>query len=85
MESNEQMWNITLTCPTGTYISDMKNFGFAYKKDRRINAPSHGYSLCHAAMYPLADPFNAGEPRYEEAILDAKANSRRILRGCEDS
>ena len=55
------MSNITLTCPKGTYISKMKNFGFAYKKDKRINAPSHGYSLCHAAMYPLDDPMNVDE------------------------
>lgn len=55
------MPNITLTCPTGTYISHMKNFGFAYKKDKRINAPSHGSSLCHAAMHPLDDPINADE------------------------
>jgi len=61
----------------------MKNFGFAYQKDKRINAPSHGYSLCHAAMYPLDDPLNADEVD-QKAEEDPQANSGRILATVKD-
>ena len=45
---------IQLNCPDGKYIKGLKDFGFLYQMDKRINAPSDAFSFCYKAENPLA-------------------------------
>ena len=46
--------NVKLSCPDGKYIKGLKDFGFLYQLDKRVNAPSDAFSFCYKAENPLA-------------------------------
>jgi len=47
---------INLKCQEGSYINDIKNFGFLYLYDKRVNGNSTGESICYAAENPEEKP-----------------------------
>jgi len=42
-------------CPRGSYISELKHFGFLYYKDKRVNHNSDAEEICYEAENPIAD------------------------------
>ena len=42
-------------CPNGSYISELKHFGFLYYKDKRVNHKSEASEICYEVEHPLSD------------------------------
>ena len=49
------MKKLQIDCGENSYIHSIKNFGFLYKNDKRINGTSNGESMCYAVENPRAE------------------------------
>mmetsp|Transcript_4428 Transcript_4428/g.6506 ORF Transcript_4428/g.6506 Transcript_4428/m.6506 type:complete len:264 (+) Transcript_4428:2247-3038(+) len=74
---------LSLDCPDGSYISEIKNLGFLYHYDKRLNGNSTGESLCYAAEHQDAKPKAFPDEDYVDQF-SASDSGRRRLRGQPD-
>ena len=69
---------VHLECPEGSYIANIKNLGFLYLYDKRINGNSTGESFCYALENLDAKPKSFNDSDY---VSEEEEGRRRRLWG----